>query len=41
MRVAERAQRLEWQDWADPILQQSYEVKDGKLNIPERPCRAV
>jgi hypothetical protein len=23
------------QDWANPILQQPYEVKDGKLHIPE------
>ena len=28
---------LEWQDWANPILQQPYEVKDGKLHIPDAP----
>ena len=37
MRVSETAHWLEWQDWADPILQQPYELEDGKLVIPERP----
>jgi len=37
MRVSETAHWLEWQDWADPILQEPYELKDGKLLIPERP----
>jgi mandelate racemase len=35
MRVAETAHWLEWQDWANPILQQPYEVKDGELHIPD------
>jgi mandelate racemase len=35
MRVTETAHWLEWQDWANPILQQPYEVKDGKLHIPD------
>src|SRR5271156_2533145 len=35
MRVSETAHWLEWQDWASPILQQPYEVKDGKLHIPD------
>jgi mandelate racemase len=37
MRVSETAHWLEWQDWANPILQQPYEVKDGKLHIPDVP----
>jgi mandelate racemase len=37
MRVTETAHWLEWQDWANPILQQPYEVKDGKLHIPDAP----
>ena len=37
MRVSETAHWLEWQDWANPILQQPYEVKDGELLIPEVP----
>ena len=37
MRVTETAHWLEWQDWADPILQKPYEVKDGFLHIPDVP----
>jgi mandelate racemase len=37
MRVSETAHWLEWQDWANPVLQQPYEVKAGKLHIPNVP----
>jgi mandelate racemase len=37
MRVTETAHWLEWQDWADPILQQPYTIKDGHLHIPDVP----
>jgi len=37
MRVTETAHWLEWQDWADPILQQPYVMKDGHLHIPDVP----
>jgi mandelate racemase len=37
MRVTETAHWLEWQDWADPVLQQPYAVRDGMLHIPDRP----
>ncbi len=37
MRVTETAHWLEWQDWADPILQQPYALKDGDLCIPDVP----
>jgi mandelate racemase len=37
MRVTETAHWLEWQDWADPILQTPYEVRDGLLHIPDVP----
>jgi mandelate racemase len=37
MRVTETAHWLEWQDWADPILQNRYEVRDGLLHIPNVP----
>jgi mandelate racemase len=37
MRVTETAHWLEWQDWADPILQRPYEMKDGLLHIPDEP----
>jgi len=37
MRVTETAHWLEWQNWADPILQQPYEIKNGELHIPDTP----
>jgi len=37
MRVTETAHWLEWQDWANPILQQPYAIKDGHLHIPDVP----
>ena len=37
MRVTETAHWLEWQDWADPILQQPYEISGGMLHIPDVP----
>ena len=37
MRVTETAHWLEWQDWADPILQKPYEIRDGLLHIPDFP----
>jgi mandelate racemase len=37
MRVTETAHWLEWQDWADPILQTPYQIKDGLLHIADVP----
>ena len=37
MRVTETAHWLEWQDWADPILQRPYAIKDSHLHIPNVP----
>jgi mandelate racemase len=37
MRVTETAHWLEWQDWADPILQQPYQISGGMLHIPNAP----
>jgi len=37
LRVTETAHWLEWQDWADPILQKPYEIKNGLLHIPDAP----
>jgi mandelate racemase len=28
---------VEWQDWADPVLQKPYEISDGMLHIPDVP----
>lgn len=36
MRVTETAHWLEWQDWADPILQQPFPVVAGQLQMPDR-----
>lgn len=37
MRITETAHWLEWQSWADPILQEPYALKDGNLIIPDKP----
>jgi mandelate racemase len=37
MRVTETAHWMEWQDWADPIVQNSYKISDGMLQIPDVP----
>jgi len=37
MRATETAHWLEWQDWADVILQRPYAVRDGQLHIPDIP----
>lgn len=37
MRVTETAHWLEWQDWANPVLQQPYVVRGGALYIPDVP----
>ena len=37
MRVAETAHWLEWQDWAEPILRQPYDVRGGEIQIPDAP----
>ncbi len=37
MRVTETAHWLEWQDWADPILETPYDIRDGLFHIPDRP----
>jgi mandelate racemase len=41
MRVTETAHWLEWQDWADPILQQPFAVKDGMIDIPDTPGAGI
>jgi mandelate racemase len=41
MRVTESAHWLEWQDWANPILDAPFEVADGRLAIPNRPGAGI
>ena len=37
LRVSETAHWLEWQEWANPLSRRPYEVKAGKLHIPNVP----
>ena len=37
MRVTETAHWLEWQDWANPILKEPFPVRDGHIEIANRP----
>jgi mandelate racemase len=37
MRVTETAHWLEWQDWANPVLAEPFEVRDSRIVVPERP----
>ena len=37
MRVTETAHWLEWQDWANPILQTPYKISESFLHIPDVP----
>ncbi|HVY06374.1 MAG TPA: enolase C-terminal domain-like protein [Burkholderiales bacterium] len=41
LRVTETAHWLEWQDYANPILQRPFEVKDGFVHIPDVPGSGV
>ena len=41
MRVTDTAHWLEWQDWADPILSEPFEVKDGQIIVPDRPGMGI
>lgn len=37
LRASETAHLLEWQDWANPILEEPWKVEGGHLHMPERP----
>ncbi len=41
MRVTETAHWLEWQDWANPILREPFELRTGHLIIPDKPGSGV
>ena len=41
MRVTETAHWLEWQDWHYPILKEPFSVKDGSIEIPNRPGAGI
>ena len=41
MRVTDTAHWLEWQDWGSPILAEPFEVKDGRIVVPDRPGQGI
>jgi mandelate racemase len=41
LRVTETAHWLEWQDWADPVLKQPFELHNGYLMIPDVPGTGI
>jgi mandelate racemase len=41
MRVTETAHWLEWQDWANPILKEPFPVRDGRIEIANRPGAGI
>jgi mandelate racemase len=41
MRVTETAHWLEWQDWANPILVEPFELDRGSLIVPDRPGQGI
>jgi mandelate racemase len=41
MRVTDTAHWLEWQDWADPILSEPFQLKDGYLMVPDKPGQGI
>ena len=41
MRVTETAHWLEWQDWADPILTEPFQLKDANIIVPDKPGQGI
>jgi len=41
LRVTETAHWLEWQDWANPVLNEPFAVSNGCLEIPDRPGSGI
>jgi mandelate racemase len=41
MRVTETAHWLEWQDWANPILKEPFPVRDGHIEVANRPGSGI
>ncbi|MGI8894099.1 MAG: enolase C-terminal domain-like protein [Casimicrobiaceae bacterium] len=41
MRVTDTAHWLEWQNWADPILVEPFEVENGFLMVPDKPGQGI
>lgn len=41
MRVTDTAHWLEWQDWADPVLAEPFQLEDGNLVVPNKPGHGI
>ena len=41
MRVTETAHWLEWQDWHYPILKSPFDIRQGNIEIPNRPGAGI
>lgn len=41
LRVSESADWLEWGDWAEPVLAEPFEAKDGYATVPDKPGNGV
>ena len=41
MRVTDTAHWLEWQDWADLILTEPFQLKDGNIIVPDKPGQGI
>ena len=41
LRATETADWLEWRDWGNPLIAEPFEVKDGFLDVPDRPGNGI
>jgi mandelate racemase len=41
LRVTESCDWLEWRDWGNPIIAQPFEIKDGFIQVPNRPGNGI
>lgn len=41
LRATESADWVEWRDWADPVIEAPFEVRDGHAIVPDRPGNGI
>jgi mandelate racemase len=41
LRATESCDWLEWRDWGNPIIAQPFEVRDGFIQVPNRPGNGI
>ncbi len=41
MRVTESAHWLEWQDWADTVIEEPFQLTNGHLVVPDKPGQGI